>query len=368
MLNKKIFICGSYHGNNFGDLAILDTFVGNLEKSGEYNFNVLSKDPNGVTKSLGWENKTNVSFVPAKNLFKIISAIRSSDKVIIGGGGLFFDYGFFDTILLVKKSQLLTWVGITLAARLFRKRVYWYAVGVGPFSWFGRILMKIGSKCAYSIKVRDEGSLNLMKNELKITKTQKSADIVFRRKFLEEVKINQESKTQFNKIFFAFKGSETNLDKYSELISKVKSSFPNLEISLFSTNPKTDNSTHEKLSKELSVNFIDTSNFNLAEFYNIFNECDLLVSMRLHGLLIAFQEGIVGVGISSEIEKIGYQNKVTQFQKDFYEEELYLDGFDSEELKRLIDKIMSGKQKFVEEGIGIYEGEYKLSEENLLLL
>jgi polysaccharide pyruvyl transferase WcaK-like protein len=83
----KILIAGYYGFGNAGDEAILESLVAGLRRDfSEAQITVFSGDPARTEGSHG------VSAVPWLEPEAIQSAVQESDRVIIGGGGLFHDY------------------------------------------------------------------------------------------------------------------------------------------------------------------------------------------------------------------------------------------------------------------------------------
>jgi polysaccharide pyruvyl transferase WcaK-like protein len=309
-MKKNIFILGSYHGNNLGDLEILDTIIGRLYK--DYSITILTKSKFKVKYKLAsqyFENN-NINFVHPYNIFRFLWKLIRSDFVLIGGGGLFFSNNVLDTLRIAGKSQLLYWIKTTILAKLLGKKVFWFGVGMGPLDGFGKFLTSIGSKFVTKAYLRDEYSYKLMSELTNLEKLELISDVVFSKQEPRKVKKLFEKSNSDLKNLLLIVFEKDNLQKIKALISQLLTK--GIKVTLATTNPEKDNKFNKKLSKEFSTNFIDTSNMNLTEFRNMFNKFDLIISMRMHALLISYQQGTPGIGICDELPK------VTEIQKQLY--------------------------------------------------
>lgn len=341
---KKIFLLGSYHGNNFGDLEILDTILSKLYR--DYSISIFTKSAFKIKTKLPIQyfEEGNISFVKPYNLVKVFINILRADAVIIGGGGLFFSYSIIDTLRLTAKSQLLYWINVTIIAKIFRKKVFWYGVGFGPFDKFGEVLTLLTSKIVNKIYPRDEYSFNLLKEKLKSKKLFETSDVVFSKVETRKVKKFFEKKSAEinNVLMFLFeKDNEKQLVEILNYLAKE-----NLKVTIVSSNPNKDNKFNQKLSKICKTNFIDISNLSLQEFRNLFSKYDLVISMRMHPLLIGFQQGLLGIGLSDGI------SKVEELQKQLYRKNLFSDKYNIEEQ---LSKIKTNKITLKQESIQNYE-------------
>ena len=155
-MTKRVFITGYYGFGNTGDEAILAAMVAHLrEQRADLQITATSATPEATSAALG------IQTILWSDAAAMMEAARTSDLVVIGGGGIFHDY------LGVDPGSFLTdnhW-GITFytapaaMATLFNKPVMLYAVGVGPiFSDHGRSFTKFACEVSAKITVRDAGS------------------------------------------------------------------------------------------------------------------------------------------------------------------------------------------------------------------
>lgn len=117
----KVVISGYYGFGNAGDEAVLAGIVRSFaERSPDTELIVLSSDPAETTRVHG------VRAVPRTSISDVISAIRSSDLLISGGGSLLQD--------VTSSRSLMYYLGIIWLAKRLGKKVMIYAQGIGPIS------------------------------------------------------------------------------------------------------------------------------------------------------------------------------------------------------------------------------------------
>ena len=155
-----ILIAGYFGYGNVGDEAILTGILDDLKDSlPSAECVVVSGDPAQTTDShgsqaIGWDD-----------LPSIIAAVRQSDLVIVGGGGLFHDYWPIDSRDLLSTSKRPSYLSIPLLANMLRKPSMAYSVGVGPLrSTSARDYVRFAFDCFDAISVRDEESAALLRS------------------------------------------------------------------------------------------------------------------------------------------------------------------------------------------------------------
>ena len=154
----RIVLSGYYGFDNIGDEAVMYSIIKTLkEEIGDNTeITVLSNEP---------EKTASAYHVEAVNRWKykqIIDAIKKSDVLISGGGSLLQDITGWKSVVY--------YLSIVVIAKLLRKKVVFYAQGIGPVNMkFNRFLIGwIANRVDY-ISVRDEHS----KKSIKRGKTKK---------------------------------------------------------------------------------------------------------------------------------------------------------------------------------------------------
>lgn len=154
------YIVGSYGFDNTGDEAILASLVALLrERIPDLQLTVMSGNPD-LTAS-----QHQVQAVHWQSIAEQFEAVAAADFVLVGGGGLFFDYwGFYPETLWTPGHGSLSYVGgAPLLAALLGKPVVYYAVGAGPLrTEEGRRMSRALLEGASSISVREQPSQELI--------------------------------------------------------------------------------------------------------------------------------------------------------------------------------------------------------------
>lgn len=168
--SKKYVICGHYGSTNIGDEAIGMALIQTIKKANsDHTITVLSYDKNRSNDFYkryfkGQSIKT-AYLVPAGfrslwrgivqgELSQTLQAIKTCDRFVLGGGGLFTDE---------KISAVFLWGLQALCALLYRKPLYIIGQSVGPlrFGISRWIVKKIFNKASF-IAVRDAASKKVL--------------------------------------------------------------------------------------------------------------------------------------------------------------------------------------------------------------
>ncbi|MBL8178548.1 MAG: polysaccharide pyruvyl transferase family protein [Bryobacterales bacterium] len=154
------YIVGSYGFDNTGDEAILASLVALLrEHIPDLQLTVMSGNPD-LTAA-----QHHVEAVHWQSIAGQFDAVAAADFILVGGGGLFFDYwGFYPETIWTPGHGSLSYVGgAPLLAALLGKPVVYYAVGAGPLrTGEGRRMTRALLEGASSISVREQPSQDLI--------------------------------------------------------------------------------------------------------------------------------------------------------------------------------------------------------------
>src|SRR6185295_5176871 len=126
---RKIFLAGYYGFGNAGDEAILGGLLADLRVlRPDVELLVASGDPASTAAAHG------VRAVHRDDLSAVAAAIRDSDLVIVGGGGLFQDYWDVpeENLFTPRSGGLPFYAGFSILAELLGRPSMLYAIGVGP--------------------------------------------------------------------------------------------------------------------------------------------------------------------------------------------------------------------------------------------
>jgi polysaccharide pyruvyl transferase CsaB len=157
----RVFLVGYYGVGNLGDEAIRLTIERAADRLGVeipfYADRGASQDPRAI--------RTGLRGLPAQ-----IRAIRATDRVVLGGGGILKDEG-----LRLPAELLVT----ALIARSMRRPVTLLGVGVGPFYHrVGRWMVRAIARLSQVRTVRDASSVAALR-ELGVTRVMLAADPIF---------------------------------------------------------------------------------------------------------------------------------------------------------------------------------------------
>jgi L-malate glycosyltransferase len=161
-VGKRFLIAGAGTGAhwNAGDAAILEAMVKQLRELDPHaEILVVSANPPGTLAPYG------VAEVRYDDIPALVVAARSADLLILGGGGLFYDYWGFpvDQLLTPDHAGLSFYTGFALLATLFGKPLAVYAASVGPLrTGDGRRFTRAVFEQAGAITVRDRESESVL--------------------------------------------------------------------------------------------------------------------------------------------------------------------------------------------------------------
>ena len=117
-MSKKIVLSGYFGFDNLGDEAILYSIIQEVKKMQNTEITVLSANPEKTSKKFG------VAAVDRMSPKEVIRAIKNCDMFISGGGSLLQD--------VTSNRSLLYYLALLRLAKLFGKKVMIYSQGIGP--------------------------------------------------------------------------------------------------------------------------------------------------------------------------------------------------------------------------------------------
>jgi len=347
---KRILIAGAATSAwlNVGDEAILSNMVADLRAAiPNLQISVVSSNPKSALADYG------VDEVPAQDIKLLIKTAQASDLIVLGGGGIFYDYWGFNT------NELLTpnhtghgiFVDVALLAALLDKPLMTHAVGVGPLNTqSAKHFTKIVFEQANRITVRDiESKETLIELGIDAEAIRVTADPVF--------------SDQEDFLTSASRDITTELEKTikSPLVSVVLRSWQNADIDQLAWEMAVaqaldrflevyggavrfvpffvekedvhDTEVARRVLKEMK--FADRAeiikeNASPAEKLKAVVESDLLLGMRLHSMIFAIKNGIPAVALA-------YDPKVTNLMASIDKLDLNL------ELNRVNAKVLFSK-------------------------
>ncbi|MTI80565.1 MAG: polysaccharide pyruvyl transferase CsaB [Firmicutes bacterium] len=301
----KVVLSGYYGFDNIGDEAILFSIIQALRnKEPEVEITVLSNNPERT------ETLYKVKAVNRWRLNQVAEVLKNSDLLISGGGSLLQD--------VTGVKSLGYYLGVILLARTLGKSVFFYAQGIGPVtSKLGRSLMKRAVNRVQQITVRDEQSKDeLLSMGVKKPPITVTADPVLGLEVTEEErKVGKETLTEmgvdFNKPILAVsvRDWKGDIGAFQKELARCCDQYVdnNWQVVFLPLHfPGDVNSCKEVAGLMEHQSTILKGNFTVQEFIGIISNCDMLVGMRLHSVIIAAAAGVPLVGIS-------YDPKINRF-------------------------------------------------------
>ncbi len=327
-MSKKIVLSGYFGFDNLGDEAILYSMLEGIKKIGGTEITVLSANPEKTNAKFG------VKAVNRMSLREVISAIGSCDLFISGGGSLLQD--------VTSKRSLIYYLTLLNLAKLFGKKVMIYSQGIGPVNdpKNRKKLAKTFKKLDL-INVRDRESYQELvsmgiKKPIKIT-----ADTVFLLdkpdgRLGEEIlsSLTGEDKEADLTIGLSLRPWKDMDDKIIDEIKATIEGLQNMEeskvrIVLLPFHHPGDLDLSKKLYKSLENKqnvFLLEDQLDEREMLSLMTCIDIVISMRLHGLIFGLVGGAYPLAIS-------YDPKIQSLMKELgLDEAMEVESLDSERL------------------------------------
>jgi polysaccharide pyruvyl transferase CsaB len=354
----KIIIFGWYGAGNIGDEAILQSMLSSFQLQNDLEIDIVSFNPAKTARMVK-------QFSCVKNIVRIGSkfnflksdfrgiwrSLKNAQAVIIGGGGLFQDIYNFNFIPFFSI--------IVIIAAYLRKRINWYAVGIGPFKRrIARWLCRQAANRAHYISVRDPLSQKRL-SELNIQqKIFIAPDPVFLLKPASPSKVQSMLTSEgldisshpkigicLQRLFDWGKQSESILsdimdqwvrDREAEIVFIPLGRYPD---SWFNSKAAdVDVIIAEKLARLLkSKSVVLSGEYTPDEIMAIIGEMDVIISMRLHGIIMSLARGIPSLALTYRKE-----SKLSSLltQSGFEENIFFVDNLNKNELMAQMDFLL----------------------------
>lgn len=300
---SKIVVSGYYGSRNAGDEAMLAAMIEVLsELDPKLHITVISADPEDT------ERRHGVKAIPWLGFGAIWSAIQEADLVISGGGSLLQN--------VTSGRSLYYYLSVIFLARLLRKPVMLYAQGIGPVCGrFPRWLMTTVSQKVSQITVRDYGSLKELES-LAVTRppVEVTADPVLAIHPVDHGlgrAILTKHKAAGAKPVVGISVREwCGWQSYKKVIAaatvQIMREFDARVVFLPMQYPEDVKTAQIIAAMAGEPVIILEEEYTTSELLSIVGNLDLLISIRLHGLIFAGVMGVPMVGIS-------YDPKIDRF-------------------------------------------------------
>ena len=356
-MTKRVFIAGYYGFGNTGDEAILSAMVEHLRgQRADLHLTATSATPDATAAALG------IHSVLWSDAFAIMEAIRLTDLVIIGGGGLFHDYSGVDPASFLTDNHwgISFYTGPAAIAILFGKPVMLYAVGVGPiFSDHARSFTKFACDVSARITVRDAGSRMLLESlGVPADRIAVTADVAFGLP-LSQDSFALDSHAERPRIAVALRPWHIGVDPafwehevaggLDRFLDFNPGSLVFIPFQRLGGSPEDDTLIAQRVQAAMKYKdrtaLLD-SNLSPQQIITVLAQCDLVIGMRLHSMILGMLAGVPVLALS-------YDAKVHQLMERAALEAFDLDirSFDSGTLASRMEQALAEKKTAKVEGL-----------------
>jgi polysaccharide pyruvyl transferase CsaB len=331
----KIFLSGYYGARNLGDeLLLLKVIEDILAIAPQAEFFVWSIDKDTTNRFL---KDYPVSAVDRFSPADTVNAVKSSDLVVLGGGGIVQEYYGIKIEDLFKDFgfHVVSYAVPPFLGKLFGKKVFYWCLGHGPVVteealYFSRWFYSL----ADCITVRDEVSFEEVSSLVSKEKVYLDADPLLHFDFKRWAVGKKEPNILGVSIRWWF-FEETLVEKVGRALRRLLSERPELKVALIPCDLNLDPEVLGRLQALLPEDRLIWFEIeDLEDIVRAIALCQWFVGMRLHSLICAYRLGIPFLALSYDgkteefVKSVGAQSvKATELT----EEELFL------KLKVLID-------------------------------
>ena len=363
----KVVLCGHYGSTNIGDEAIGLSMVNSIHKSHpEAEIVVLSYDKQR-TEAFYQKYFPDIK-IKAKYLLPLgirsflrgvlkgelghtLKEIKTCDRFVMGGGGLFTDEKLFAVFL---------WGLHARVARRYKKPVYMIGQSVGPLKTrIGKWVVKKVFKNAKHINLRDEESKILLE-KLKINKEIiVSCDPVFGLKFDKKIsgnmaldQVNKKVEQRDLKGYFVFtirpwkKNFEKLYTKFIHQVCKIGEKYQYLPVFIpFQLIKENDMAILNKIIVQKSeLEQIDKLEFNenIDEVLGVISQAKFTFGVRLHSLLFSML-------VSVPFFAFSYSPKIDNLLKMFKLENYGINDLAQKDIEETVNHILSNDDEISRE-------------------
>ncbi len=336
MADKKILLSGYFGFGNCGDEIILYTEKKFFENLGYEVFPIYraSKGSNGASG----------------NLFNTIAAIRQSDIIVSGGGGLLQDK--------TSLKSLFYYLFILFTGRVFGKKTVCFAQGIGPLNTaLGRFVTRKVVSGADLITVRDKYSKNVLKSCGIKKPINVCADVAFLFDEEEGISLPYEKFVIFSP---GYSRSMPSIDTLSNIanIMKKESGFPVVIAPLY---PKRDGEVALKISKKTGFPLIMFE--TIGQCLYAFEKSEFVVGMRYHSVVLSAlaKKAFVSMSYDPKVSAISEEFGI-EYVKDYggiteenFSEIFRLNFSSRREIEKKLAFKLSEMKKRAEENFKLFE-------------
>ena len=292
---RRVFLLGYFGFGNVGDELLCETYASKLAPRLEiYRISILAGRRKSDT------SLTNVNWIPRSDLTAVLEELMKCEAVVIPGGGVFQST---TSVLSPLYYTSMIWL-----ARMFKAKIILPAQGLGPWNQKGFLAGKIHywlgcelEKADY-ITLRDENSTEMYKD---ITSSDSDVEVTNDLVFLNDGLKGKEvtKRKEFLKIYVILRSSIKGTNQIIKDLMSLAEENSNIELVPVAFQHNEDSLAWRNAGWSGDIKLVEGSTDCVN---NAFADADLVISMRLHGCIIATKLGIPWIGIA-------YDPKVNAF-------------------------------------------------------
>jgi polysaccharide pyruvyl transferase WcaK-like protein len=350
MKARKILLLGSYGQSNLGDDLLMWNYLKLLEERGAkeiyVNANTTKFIPDAIKKSFP---NLHIVLTYETSFMQYIQLIQSVDCIVYGGGTLYKE--LYSSTGRSPYGVIIRLMGFNILAKLLGTRVYHLNIGIGSLKTrLGRFITKRALSASTKTIFRDKESYDIAHDVLSVSpeKIQQSVDGLFmnstwrsvwhkkdmkidRKKYKRVVGINVLSDIP------DWVDRQSYIKTMQQFVTHVLDSGDYIVFIPLQTdfNPRNDLKFMQEIFSDVLK---DRTNYSMLEqvpidlIHSYMTQCDVLVGMRFHSLLLANTCNLPFVAIAYDtkcwrfIEEIGYSYAIKLENLQY---ELLVDLYDS---------------------------------------
>uniref|UniRef100_A0A7C4JR75 Polysaccharide pyruvyl transferase domain-containing protein n=1 Tax=Thermodesulfobacterium geofontis TaxID=1295609 RepID=A0A7C4JR75_9BACT len=330
----KIFLSGYYGAKNLGDELILLKIIEDILSiipGAEFFVWSLDKDfTNSFLKDYP------VSAVDRFNPKDTVNAIKSSDIVVLGGGGIIQEYYGIKIEDLFKDFgyHVVSYAIPPLLGKIFNKKVFYWCLGHGPVVTKDALFF---SRWFYSladvITLRDEQSYSLVKELLPDAKVFLDTDPLLDFNF-QKYSLEKKEKNLLGVSIRKWFNEEEIIEKVGKALRRLVED-QDIRVLLIPCDLSLDLDTTERIKPYLpEKSLFEFEIQGIEDVVRAISLCDWFMGMRLHSLICAYRLGVPFLALSYDVKTEEFAKLVrAQSVKttELTEDELFF------KLKRLIN-------------------------------
>lgn len=301
----SVLLSGYYGAENVGDEAILDSllYLFEHEYDEEIDATVASTAP---SHTAGMHDVETVPQLKRNQILPFLGALRRSDELFIGGGGL------------IGEPKVVRWGVMILLARLLGKRISLVGVGVEPIDHgMNRLVLRTALNSVDTITVRDETSKKLLEEMGVAAPIYVGSDPAFVRPPTDSRPDVEAVSTEGNVVLVSVRPVEHRFVDVTGLASALDRIAEELSwhvvfVPFHNENHPTDSDRANDVAAlmECPSTVIDRQ-ISFREADELLEATDFAIGMRLHSIILAVRNLVPVVGVSYHpkcdaiLEKIG---------------------------------------------------------------